>query len=181
MGTQLAMSTSFHPETDGRSERTNKTTIQALRAVVNHQQNDWVRHLGNIKFAINASVNASTKKLPFEVVLGFGGDRLIDLIAERKAVLVEVQDALAAAKVRQVEQVNRHRQPEPEIAVGDLVMVDTRDRRLRSKTGQRKSAKLFDRFEGPYKVLATNVATSNYTLQLNEGDRSHPPFHVSKL
>ncbi|SGY62843.1 BQ5605_C007g04743 [Microbotryum silenes-dioicae] len=35
------------------SERTNKTVIQAWRAMVNHQQNDWVRHLGNIEFAIN--------------------------------------------------------------------------------------------------------------------------------
>ncbi|SGY32227.1 BQ5605_C002g01336 [Microbotryum silenes-dioicae] len=196
MGTRLAMSTSFHPETDGRSERTNKTAIQALRAVVNKQQNNWVRHLVNIEFAINASVNASTNKSPFEVVLGRSPSLLPtslnrpdlpdvpaakDLIAERKAVLAEVRDALAAAKVRQAEQVNRHRRPEPDIAVGDFVMVDTRDRRLRFKTGHRKSAKLFDRFEGPYKVIAANVATSNYTLQLSEGDRSHPTFHVSKL
>ncbi|SGY16095.1 BQ5605_C012g06756 [Microbotryum silenes-dioicae] len=221
MGTRLAMSTSFHPETDGRSERTNKTAIQALRAVVNKQQNNWVRHLVNIEFAINASVNASTNKSSFEVVLGRSPSLLPtslnrpdlpdvpaakDLIAERKAVLAEVRDALAAAKVRQAEQVNRHRRPEPVIAVsrapsffsslpigltpearaisclsGDFVMVDTRDRRLRFKTGHRKSAKLFDRFEGPYKVIAANVPTSNYTLQLSKGDRSHPTFHVSKL
>ncbi|SGY95245.1 BQ5605_C036g11481 [Microbotryum silenes-dioicae] len=196
MGTRLTMSTSFHPETDGRSERTNKTAIQALRAVVNKQQNNWVRHLVNIEFAINASVNASTNKSPFEVVLGRSPSLLPtslnrpdlpdvsaakDLIAEWKAVLAEVRDALAAAKVRQAEQVNRHRRPEPDIAVGDFVMVDTRDRCLRFKTGHRKSAKLFDRFEGPYKVIAANVATSNYTLQLSEGDRSHPTFHVSKL
>ncbi|SCV74548.1 BQ2448_7577 [Microbotryum intermedium] len=178
MGTRLSMSTSFHPETDGCSERTNKTAIQALRAVVNRQQNNWVRHLANIEFAINVSVNASTNKSPFEVVLG-RSPRLLptslnrpdlpdvpaasDLISERKAVLVE--------------QVNRHRRPEPDIAVGDLVMVDTRDRRLCFKTGYCKSAKLFDRFEGPYKVIATNAATSNYTLQLNEDNRSHPMFH----
>ncbi|SGY17245.1 BQ5605_C015g07720 [Microbotryum silenes-dioicae] len=180
MGTRLAMSTSFHPETDGRSERTNKTAIQALRAVVNKQQNNWVQHLVNIEFAINASVNASTNKSPFEVVLGRSPSLLPtslnrpdlpdvpaakDLIAERKAVLAEVRDALAAAKVRQAEQVNRHRRPEPDIAVGDFVM----------------SAKLFNRFEGPYKVIAANVATSNYTLQLSKGDRSHPTFHISKL
>ncbi|SCV73813.1 BQ2448_6243 [Microbotryum intermedium] len=173
-------------------KRTNKTAIQALQAVVNRQQNNWVRHLANIEFAINASVNASTNKSPFEVVLG-RSPRLLptslnrpdlpdvpaasDLISERKAVLVEVRDALAAAKVQQAEQVNRHRCPEPDIAVGDLVMVDTRDRRLRFKTGYRKSAKLFDQFEGPYKVIATNAATSNYTLQLNEDDQLHPTFH----
>ncbi|SGY38203.1 BQ5605_C003g01978 [Microbotryum silenes-dioicae] len=176
MGTRLTMSTSFHPETDGRSKRTNKTAIQALQAVVNKQQNNWVRHLVNIEFAINASTN----KLPFEVVLGCSPSLLPtslnrpdlpdvpaakDLIAERKAVLVEVRDALAAAKVRQAEQVNRHQQPEPDIAVGNFVML----------------AKLFDHFEGPYKVIAANVATSNYTLQLSKGDQSHPTFHVSKL
>ncbi|SCV67089.1 BQ2448_5735 [Microbotryum intermedium] len=196
MGTWLSMSTSFHPETDGRSKRTNKTAIQALQAIVNRQQNNWVRHLANIEFTINASVNASTNKSPFEVVLGRLPGLLptslnhpdlpnvpaaSDLIAKRKAVLVKVRDALAAAKVRQAEQVNRHRRPELEIAVGDLVMVNTRDCRLRFKTGYCKSAKLFDRFEGPYKVIATNAATSNYTLQLNEDNQSHPTFHVSKL
>ncbi|SGY18679.1 BQ5605_C014g07438 [Microbotryum silenes-dioicae] len=196
MDTRLAMPTLFHPETDGRSERTNKTAIQALQAVVNKQQNNWVRHLVNIEFAINASVNASTNKSPFEVVLGRSPSLLPtslnrpdlpnvpaakDLIAEQKAVLAEVRDALATAKVRQAEQVNRHQRPEPDIAVGDFVMVDTRDRRLQFKTGHRKLAKLFDRFEGPYKVIAANVATSNYTLQLSKGDQSHPTFHVSKL
>ncbi|SGY11742.1 BQ5605_C011g06257 [Microbotryum silenes-dioicae] len=165
-----------------RAEQTNKTAIQALQAMVNKQQNNWVQHLVNIEFAINASVIASTNKSPFEVVLGCSPSLLPtslnrpdlpnvpaakDLIAGRKAVLAEVRDALAAAKVRQAEQVNQHRRPEPDIAVGNFVMVDT--------------PKLFDRFEGPYKVIAANVATSNYTLQLSEGDRSHPTFHVSKL
>ncbi|SGY15927.1 BQ5605_C012g06704 [Microbotryum silenes-dioicae] len=84
-------------------------------------------------------------------------------------------------KVRQAEQVNQHQRPEPDIAVGNFVMVDTRDRCLQFKTGHRKSAKLFDCFEGPYKVIAANVATSNYTLQLSKGDQSHPTFHISKL
>ncbi|SCV73794.1 BQ2448_6224 [Microbotryum intermedium] len=182
MGTRLSMSTSFHPETDGRSERTNKTAIQALQAVVNHQQNDWVRHLANIEFAINASVNASTNKSPFEVVLG-RSPRLLPTSLNRPDLpdVPAASDLISKRKAVLVEQVNQHRRPEPDIAVGDLVMVDTRDCRLRFKTGYRKSAKLFNRFEGPYKVIATNAATSNYTLQLNEDDRSHPTFHVSKL
>ncbi|SCV70157.1 BQ2448_1551 [Microbotryum intermedium] len=161
MGTRLSMSMSFHLETDGRSERTNKTAIQALQAIVNRQQNDWVRHLANIEFAINASVNASTNKSPFEVVLGCLPCLLPMSLNRPDLPDVPAANALAAAKVRQAEQVNRHRRPEPDIAVGDLVMVDTRDR--------------------PYKVIATNAATSNYTLQLNEDDRLHPTFHVSKL
>ncbi|SCV72358.1 BQ2448_3895 [Microbotryum intermedium] len=154
MGTWLSMSTSFHPETDGRSERTNKTAIQALQAVVNHQQNDWVRHLANIEFTINASVNASMNKLPFEVVLG-RSPRLLPTSLNRPDLpdVPAASDLISKQKAVLVEQVNRHRRPEPDIAVGDLVMVDTHDRRLCFKTGYCKSAKLFDRFEGPYKPV----------------------------
>ncbi|SGY81038.1 BQ5605_C009g05444 [Microbotryum silenes-dioicae] len=67
MGTKLAMSTVFHPQTDGRSERTNRTVIQVLRTMVNRQQNDWSKHLATVEFVINSSVNRSTGKTPFEV------------------------------------------------------------------------------------------------------------------
>ncbi|SGZ34977.1 BQ5605_C074g12912 [Microbotryum silenes-dioicae] len=99
------------------------------------------------------------------------------MCAERKAVLAEVRDALAAAKVRQAEQVNQHRRPEPDIAVGDFIMVDTRDCCLHLKR---------DTASWPSSSIALRDTrllpqSSNYTLQLSEGDQSHPTFHVSKL
>src|SRR5437667_9478588 len=64
------MSTSFHPETDGSSERSNKTIIEALRHYVNLRHTDWADHLIHIEAAMNNSVNATTGKTPTELVYG---------------------------------------------------------------------------------------------------------------
>jgi hypothetical protein len=65
------MSTAFHLQTDSRSEKTNKTTVQVRRNLVTQSQKDWVRHLPQTEFAINAAVNEVTGVSPFKMVLGF--------------------------------------------------------------------------------------------------------------
>jgi len=65
------MSTSFHPETDGRSERTNKTVIQILRQYVSREQRNWVGALALAEYAVNTATNDSTGQVPIEVVLGY--------------------------------------------------------------------------------------------------------------
>lgn len=195
LGVKLQMSTSFHPETDGRSERTNKTVVQVLRQYVSRQQTDWRRHLAVAEFSVNSAINDATGKTPFEVVLGYNPSLLPsalvstavpavdDLVEERKIRIQEVRNALAAAKVRQATQANKERGEEPQIAVGDLVMVDSRDRRMRykSRRGDGRAAKLFARWDGPYRVLEANVDTSTYRLELPQDDRAHPVFHASKI
>ncbi|SGY38977.1 BQ5605_C003g02116 [Microbotryum silenes-dioicae] len=196
MGTKLAMSTAFHPQTNGRSERTNRTVIQVLRTLVNRRQNDWANHIATVEFVINSSLNKSTGKTPFEVVLGFNpeltpiaprdGSTVLQaveaVVDERETAVAEARDNLAIAKIRQAEQSNRRRKVDPVFAVGDKVLVDSRDRRLRYKAdGEARSTKFFPRFDGPYEVLAARPETSNYTLKLNPGDKTHNVFHVSKL
>src|SRR5204862_2691517 len=66
----LRMSTSFHPETDGSSERSNKTMIEALRHYVNLRHSDWAEHLIHVEAAMNNSVNATTGKSPTEMIFG---------------------------------------------------------------------------------------------------------------
>src|SRR5204862_7123337 len=66
----LRMSTSYHPETDGSSERSNKTMIESLRHYVNLRQSDWADHLIHMETAMNNSVNATTGKTPTELVYG---------------------------------------------------------------------------------------------------------------
>src|SRR4051812_23883811 len=64
------MSTSFYPETDGSSERSNKTIIEALHHYVNLRHTDWVDYLIHVEAAMNNSVNATTGKSPTEMVFG---------------------------------------------------------------------------------------------------------------
>jgi hypothetical protein len=59
------LSTAYHPQTDGQTERKNETLEQYLRAYVNYQQDDWVTWLPLSEFAYNHSVHASTGVTPF--------------------------------------------------------------------------------------------------------------------
>jgi len=70
LNTHLRMSTAFHPEIDGSSERSNKTAIEALHHYVNTRQNDWSQHLTHVEMAMNNSVNATTGISPTELLYG---------------------------------------------------------------------------------------------------------------
>ncbi|GKA44110.1 putative reverse transcriptase domain-containing protein, partial [Tanacetum coccineum] len=70
MGTQLDMSTAYHPQTDGQSERTIQTLEDMLRAYVIDFKNGWERHLPLIEFSYNNSYHASIKAAPFKTLYG---------------------------------------------------------------------------------------------------------------
>ena len=69
-GAKLKMSTSYHPQTDSSSERTNKTVIQCIRFTVEHNQVGWVRALAKIQFDIMNTVNRSMGFTPFQLHFG---------------------------------------------------------------------------------------------------------------
>jgi Integrase zinc binding domain len=59
---RLAMSSSFHPQTDGQTERSNRTLEEMIRHYVAHKQDDWARLLPALKFAYNTSKHRATGK-----------------------------------------------------------------------------------------------------------------------
>ncbi|GJT51616.1 reverse transcriptase domain-containing protein [Tanacetum coccineum] len=70
LGTQLDMSTAYHPETDGQSKRTIQTLEDMLRACVIDFRKGWERHLPLVEFSYNNSYHASIKATPFEALYG---------------------------------------------------------------------------------------------------------------
>ncbi|GJU95151.1 putative reverse transcriptase domain-containing protein [Tanacetum coccineum] len=70
LGTQLDMSTAYHPKTDGQSERTIQTLEDMLRACVINFGKGWERHLPLVEFSYNNSYHASIKAAPFEALYG---------------------------------------------------------------------------------------------------------------
>ena len=70
MGTTLAMSSGFHPRTDGQTERANRSIEEMLRAYVGKRQNDWDDRLGMVEFAYNNSVHRSSGFTPFYLCYG---------------------------------------------------------------------------------------------------------------
>ncbi|GKC52909.1 putative reverse transcriptase domain-containing protein [Tanacetum coccineum] len=70
LGTRLDMSTAYHPETDGQSERTIQTLEDMLRACVLDFGKGWDKHLPLVEFSYNNSYHTSIKAAPFEALYG---------------------------------------------------------------------------------------------------------------
>ncbi|GKC73614.1 reverse transcriptase domain-containing protein [Tanacetum coccineum] len=70
LGTQLDMSTAYHPKTDGQSERTIQTLEEMLLACVIYFGKGWEKHLPLVQFSYNNSYHASIKAAPFEALYG---------------------------------------------------------------------------------------------------------------
>jgi hypothetical protein len=67
MGAKLLMSTSFHPQMDGVTERANRSVGQLFQAAISPDQKDWVYKIPMMEFAINTSISESTGFMPFEL------------------------------------------------------------------------------------------------------------------
>nr|GEX42412.1 reverse transcriptase domain-containing protein [Tanacetum cinerariifolium] len=70
LGTQLDMSTAYHPKTNVQSERTIQTLEDMLRAYAIDFGKRWEKHLPLVEFSYNNSYHASIKAAPFEVLYG---------------------------------------------------------------------------------------------------------------
>ena len=70
LGIETKLSTAYHPETDGQTERTNQKLEQYLRMYVNHRQNNWAKWLATAEFAFNNKVHTATKMSPFQTNYG---------------------------------------------------------------------------------------------------------------
>jgi hypothetical protein len=70
LGTNLSFSSTYHPQTDGKTELVKKSLRNLLRILVTEQGRQWDQILAQEEFAFNNSVNMSTGKSPFEIVYG---------------------------------------------------------------------------------------------------------------
>jgi hypothetical protein len=86
-------STAFRPQTDGQTERHNQTLETFLRCYVNYQQDDWVRLLPAAEYAYNSSRNATTGKIPFEMVYNYIPTMQLNPPSERDAGVTNVPNA----------------------------------------------------------------------------------------
>ncbi|GKB51907.1 putative reverse transcriptase domain-containing protein [Tanacetum coccineum] len=118
LGTQLDMSTAYHPETDGQSERTIQTLKDMLRACIIDFGKGWEKHLPLVEFSYNNSYHASIKAAPFEALYG----------RKCRSPIVQIRQRLQAARDRQRSYANIRRKP-LEFQVGDRVMLKVSPRK----------------------------------------------------
>ncbi|GJY04263.1 putative reverse transcriptase domain-containing protein [Tanacetum coccineum] len=191
LGTQLDMSTAYHPETDRQSERTIQTLEDMLRACVIDFRKGWETHLPLVEFSYNNSYHASIKTSPFEALYGrkcrppicwakvgdvqLTGPKIIHETTEK---IVQIRQRLQAARDRQRSYANVRRKP-LEFQVGDRVMLKVSPRKGIIRFGKR--GKLNPRYIGPFKILK-RVGPVAYKLELPKELRNvHNTFHVSNL
>ena len=167
IGVKLKLSTAYHPETDGSSERTNKTVNQCLRFHVERNQKGWKRALPRIRFFLMNTVNKSTGYSLFQLKYGHSprvlpylddsDDASRENLEAREIVrmieknVADAKDNLMLAKISQAYFVNEKRSPEIEYKVGDKVMLSTANRRreFKEKPGDGRVAKFMPRYDGP--------------------------------
>ncbi|GJZ33019.1 putative reverse transcriptase domain-containing protein [Tanacetum coccineum] len=131
LGTQLNLSTAYHPQTDGQSERTIQTLEDMLRACVIDFGNGWDRHLPLVEFSYNNSYHTSIKAAPFEALYGrkcrspvcwaeVGEAQLTrpEIIHETTEKIFKIRDRMQAARDRQKSYADQRRRP-LEFEVGD--------------------------------------------------------------
>ena len=190
MGTTLAMSSGYHPQTDGQTERANRTIEEMLRAYVGKRQDDWDERLGMIEFAYNNSVHSSTGFTPFFLCYGRHPvnpvNRLIHMDTKNEAAdsfLRQLQEDLDQAKRniqkaqdRQKRNADKRRR-DIEIQVGDEVLLSTKTLPVAVAAGG--SRKLGPLYCGPFKVI--EKLTAAYRLELPPHMQIYPVFHVSQL
>ncbi|GJZ04183.1 putative reverse transcriptase domain-containing protein [Tanacetum coccineum] len=168
LGTRLDMSTAYHPQTDGQSERTIQTLEDMLRVCrpkkrcIGEVGGSWDVHLPLVEFSYNNSYHSSVRCAPFEALYGrkccspimwakVGEGQLIgpELVQETTKKISQIKDRLKAARDRVV--------------------------------GFVKKGKLAPRFFGPFEIIE-KVGPVAYRLDLPEElNGVHDPFHVSNL
>ncbi|GKA65281.1 putative reverse transcriptase domain-containing protein [Tanacetum coccineum] len=191
LGTSLDMSTAYHPETDGQSERTIQTLEDMLRACVIDFGKGWINHLPLVEFSYNNSYHASIKAAPFEALYGRKCRSPVcwaevreaqltgpDLIQETTEKIIQIKQRIQAARDRQKSYADLKRKP-MEYQVGDKVMLKVSPWKGVVHFGKR--GKLNPRYVGPFKVLE-RIGSVAYKLELpQELSRVHNTFHVSNL
>ncbi|KAJ9518380.1 hypothetical protein QJQ45_010282 [Haematococcus lacustris] len=199
-GTHLNMSTANHPQTDGQTERANRTLEDMLRNFVSPHHDDWDQHLTAAEFAYNASVQASTGYSPFRLNSGQEPHTPLTLAAPHVSVpgdnesaaayvhrmaadLASATHHLVKAQERQTTNANKKRSDHT-FAVGDMVYLAHSffaHSQPANATADNATRKFLPRQHGPFKVLeiVTPVALK---LQFPPAwSNMHPVVHVSHV
>ena len=190
-GTRIKVSTAYHPQTDGQTERVNPILEDMLRACALDFKEQWDKILSFAEFAYNNSYQASIQMAPYEAMYGrpcrsptcwedmsdtyVFGPHFVRESIERIAM---IRKRMQAAQDRQKKYADRRRRP-LEFQVGDFVLLKVSP--MKGVFRFQRKGKLSPRYIGPFEITE-RIGSRAYRLSLPpELARIHDVFHVSLL
>ena len=187
MGTKQKLSTAYHPQTDGQTERTNQTIEQYLRCYLNYEQNNWVPLLPMAQFAFNNSA-AVTGISPFYANYGKHPEiarepKGLKPMSEKAQVSVQkIQELHSQLKgdlefisKKTARHANEKRSEGPDLEEGGMVYLLRRNIKTKRPSDKLDHTKL-----GPFKIKE-KLGPVTFKLELPEHMRIHPVFHIALL
>jgi hypothetical protein len=191
LGTHLKFSSTYHPQTDGQTERTNQILEDMLRACALQDKLGWDKRLPYEEFSYNNSYQASLKMSPFQALYGRNcrtpfhwdqpSERQVfgpDILLEAEENIIMVWENLKAARSRQRSYADTRRR-ELSFEVGDYVYLKVSTIRETKRFGVK--GKLAPRYIGSYQIQARHGECA-YQLKLPKNlFVVHDVFHVSQL
>ncbi|KAI2647453.1 Transposon Tf2-9 polyprotein [Labeo rohita] len=187
LGISVNLSSGYHPQTNGQTERKIQELGRYLRAYCQDDQHRWSRFFPWAEYAQNSLRQDSTGLTPFQCILGYqpplypwtedssNVPAVGHWFRERERVWGSAHHHLQRAVCRQKIFADARRRATPIYQPGDLVWLSTRDLRLRLPC-----CKLSPRYIGPFQILR-QINEVTFQLQLPPRYRIHPTFHVSLL
>ena len=194
LGTRLKMSTAYHPQSDGLTERNNRSLEEALRAYVNYHQDNWDHWLALLEYAYNNSVNSTTGYTPFFLNYGQHPVSPLDyalvsketqvnhtaatLLENLYTALDKAHENISHAQQQQKKYADQHRRDIDTqlLKVGDEVLLSTENLRLPGR-----APKLVAKRIGPFKITKI-LSELVYELDLPPTLKGiHNRFHIQQL
>ena len=190
--TTLSLSTAYHPQSDGNTERVHRTIEQILRSFVHEDHYEWLTNLPLAEFAYNNNVHSSTGYSPFESNYGFSPRTPLNLIEPpvdsdqtpkesddylHRLLTVHklITEQLRISKEKQKHHADKRFKP-MEFNVDDYVLLSTQNLKMLDNP----SKKFKKRFIGPY-LITKKISSQAYELKLPSTMKVHPVFHISLL
>jgi hypothetical protein len=191
IGTELKLSSAYHPATDGQSERVNQCVETYLRCFMHSCPRKWSQWIHFAEYWYNTSYHSTLKSSPFVVLYGHeprhwgieppGACNVIHLqswLAERRLMQDLLRQHLLRAQQLMKKYADKNRSFR-EFSVGDMVFLKLQPY-IQSSIAPRANHKLLFKFYGPFQVIK-RISEVAYELKLPTGSTVHPVFHVSQL
>jgi hypothetical protein len=178
-----SLSTAYHPQTDGATERTNQEIEAYLSIYCASHPEEWLKSLTTLEFTHNNRRHADRLHTPFELILGdtplsvpitFQHTKYPSIEEKMKRMISKREEALAAHELARTRMMNRKQSNFTPFSIRQKVWLDTRNLKINYHK------KMAPKREGPFKILEV-LGPVTYRLDLPVSWRIHNVFHATLL